>query len=203
MKIHLHEITDFETELDFTEDETWIRTAVESADETQDLKRKERPIGVHFSLRKVDDVVVLSGRVKTDLSLICSRCANPFQFKINPDFSGLLCKDPVMAGVGYLTDNKPAGQNKGYARHAHDSEADKQSALGKDLDITYLSDDYVDLSEVLTEHLRLQTPFQPLCREDCKGMCLQCGADLNIGRCACAKIAKSNPFSVLKDFRRV
>jgi uncharacterized protein len=162
-----------------------------------------RPIRVHFSLRKVDEVVVLSGNINTHVSLICSRCANPFQLALTPGISGLFCKDPVMAGVGYLNDEtqRPSGQNKGYARHAHDEKADEEISQGKDLDITYLSNDYVDLSEVLTEHLQLHVPFQPLCREDCKGMCSQCGADLNTGRCACAKITSAKPFSVLKDFK--
>jgi uncharacterized protein len=108
-----------------------------------------------------------------------------------------------MAGVAHLSDEtkRPSGQNKGFARHAHDEASDDAISQGKDLDITYLSNDYVDLSEVLTEHLQLQVPFQPLCREECKGMCSQCGADMNVGRCACAKIANSHPFSALKDLK--
>lgn len=222
MKIYLHEISEMETELDFTQDEDWVRQAVERVDEAQQdealsslnelrpthatpvsqAKPVARPIEVHFSLRKVDEVVVLSGKLNTHVTLVCSRCANPFDLKSNPGFSGLFCKDPVMAGVAHLTEtNRPSGQNKGFARHAHDSESDEAVSQGKDLDITYLSNDYVDLSEVLTEHLQLQVPFQPLCREDCKGMCSQCGADLNVGRCACAKIASSHPFSVLRDLK--
>lgn len=224
MKIHLNELSDLETELDFTQDEAWVRKSVENVDEDQsEGARSEleqlrvasgsqpgatqsapsRPIQVHFSLRKVDEVVVLNGQIDTFIRLVCSRCANPFQLNCRPGVSGLFCKDPIMAGVGHLNDETrlPSGQNKGYARHAHDESSDEAISQGKDLDITYLSNDYVDLSEVLTEHLQLQVPFQPLCREDCKGMCSQCGADLNTGRCACAKIAASKPFSVLKDLK--
>jgi uncharacterized protein len=225
MKIYLSELSENETDLDFTQDEAWVRQSVEKLDEEQsEGARSElesmraaasagksgtaksaapRPIHVHFSLRKVDDVVVLSGEIDTHVRLMCSRCANMFNLKCQSGVSGLFCKDPVMAGVGYLNGetHRPSGQNKGYARHAHDEGADEEISQGKDLDITYLSNDYVDLSEVLTEHLQLQVPFQPLCREDCKGMCSQCGADLNTGRCACAKIVSSKPFSVLKDLK--
>jgi uncharacterized protein len=221
MKIYLKELSEKETELDFTQDESWVLPAVERVDETHDdgqnpiqelrsgnaaraaqPKSKPRPVGVHFSLRKVDEVVVVSGRIETQISLVCSRCAVPFQFQCQPNFSGLFCKDPVMAGIGHLSeDNRPTGQNQGFARHKHDTNSDVLLSQGKELDITYLSDDYVDLSEVLTEHLQLQVPFQPLCREDCKGMCSQCGADLNVGRCACAKIVSSHPFSVLRDLK--
>lgn len=74
--------------------------------------------------------------------------------------------------------------------------------IGNDLDITYLSEDTIDLKAVLTEQLQLQVPFQPLCREDCKGICFNCGADLNVGRCACAKVTKANPFAALKELKR-
>jgi uncharacterized protein len=93
------------------------------------------------------------------------------------------------------------GQNKGFARHAHDFGSDRMAEEGKDLDITYLSQNFIDLSDLLSEQLQLQIPFQPLCRADCKGICVTCGADLNVGRCACAKIPKASPFSVLQSIQ--
>src|SRR3989454_3951410 len=32
----------------------------------------------------------------------------------------------------------------------------------------------------------LAVPFSPQCRADCRGLCPQCGQDLNVGACACA-----------------
>jgi uncharacterized protein len=113
-----------------------------------------------------------------------------------------------MAGVGHLKmqtkgpakgEFKPSGHTKGHARHAHDDNHD--TSTSGDLDITYLSDDFIELGDVLTEQLQLQVPFQPLCKETCKGMCTQCGADLNQGRCACAKITKNTAFSVLQNLK--
>lgn len=211
MKVFLHEITDQETEFDFTQDEKWVSDAVARVDEKWEGETRRptspaaRVIATHFSLRKVDEVVVVSGSVKTHINLFCSRCANSYALQCKPNFSALFCKDPVMAGVAHLStrngETRPVGQNKGHARHAHDSESDESVEAGQDLDITYISNDYIDLSEVLTEQLQLQVPFQPLCREECKGMCANCGADLNAGRCACAKINKQSPFSVLRDFK--
>jgi uncharacterized protein len=214
MKINLHEITDLETELDFTQEEPWVLKAVEAVDEvmeeTAGLKKlnpsspanRARPVQAHFSLRKVDDVVVVQGNVDTKIQLICSRCANPFHMEAHPAFSGLFCKDPVMAGVGHLQEKgKPGGQNKGFARHAHDESLDDPKNEAKDLDITYLSGDTIDLQEILKEQLQLQVPFQPLCREECKGMCSNCGADLNVGRCACAKVTSTHPFAALRDMK--
>ena len=48
------------------------------------------------------------------------------------------------------------------------------------------------------------TPFVILCKEDCKGLCPTCGADLNEGPCACDSsddIDPDNPFAVLKNLK--
>ncbi len=215
MKIYLNEISNQEKEVNYTQADEWVLNAVQRVDEHLDETKphpKTRPIHVHISMRKVDDVFIVSGKLDTHIELICSRCANGIHFPCRNHFSALFCKDPVLAGVGHLqrqgTDprapGKPMGQNQGYARHAHDSsddEADDILTESKDLDITYLSHDYIDLSDVLTEQLQLQVPFQPLCQEACKGMCSHCGADLNKGQCACSKIGKQTPFSVLSDFK--
>src|SRR5262249_7569169 len=132
MKIFIHELTDQETELDFTQEEAWVRDSVERVDERTDgqsgveaihdllpkkaapaKKPPERSVQAHFSLRKVDDVVVVNGSIQTEIHLLCSRCAAPFQFETSPRFSALFCKDPVMAGIGHLESqqgvSKPAG----------------------------------------------------------------------------------------------
>ena len=219
MKIYLKEITDQETELDFTQDEKWVLDAVtrvdEHLDERSKLKEKlannqqARPVSTHLALRKVDDVVVLNGEIDTYIKLVCSRCATSYHHQCHPKLSALFCNDPVMAGIAHLEragddkrePGKPVGQNKGFARHAHNYAEDEQVEEGSDLDITYLATDFIDLAQVLTEQLQLQVPFQPLCKEDCKGMCMNCGADLNIGKCACAKIAKNQAFTVLKNMK--
>ena len=220
MKIYLREINEHETELEFNQDTPWVVAAVERVDETSEeddtarnqldalrpkstqpkVAKVPRPIHVEFTLNQVDDVVVMNGSIQTYVVLMCSRCAVPFRMNCSHGITGLYCKDPEMAGVGHLigttSGTRRAGQNKGHARHAHDASRDNASS---DLDITYLANDYLDLGEVLTEHLQLQLPFQPLCSEDCKGVCTQCGTDLNRGRCACSKINSSSPFAVLKQ----
>jgi uncharacterized protein len=45
--------------------------------------------------------------------------------------------------------------------------------------------DSVDVTEDLREDILLHLPAFPVCDEGCKGVCPQCGADLNKGACAC------------------
>lgn len=44
----------------------------------------------------------------------------------------------------------------------------------------------LDAGSMLWEEFVLALPVKPLCREDCKGLCPTCGANLNLGPCACA-----------------
>ena len=46
----------------------------------------------------------------------------------------------------------------------------------------------LELDEPLTEAVILEFPMKNLCREDCKGLCPNCGQDLNEGSCTCSKM---------------
>ena len=48
----------------------------------------------------------------------------------------------------------------------------------------------VDLRPALREQWLLEAPAFVLCRPDCKGLCLTCGANLNLGACSCAQNTK-------------
>jgi uncharacterized protein len=57
----------------------------------------------------------------------------------------------------------------------------------------------IDLSEPIRQEILLNFPINPLCSNGCKGLCPQCGKDLNKGKCGCIKIEiKNNPFNQLK-----
>ncbi len=45
----------------------------------------------------------------------------------------------------------------------------------------------VRLEPMLRDAVTLALPFNPLCRPGCKGICAQCGADLNEGSCTCTE----------------
>ena len=56
-----------------------------------------------------------------------------------------------------------------------------------DLDVFPFDGEKIDLEPLFREQFVLAIPFAPLCREDCKGLCPQCGTDLNSGTCSCEK----------------
>ena len=61
--------------------------------------------------------------------------------------------------------------------------------------------DEIDLTHDLEEQVAMSLPLKPLCAEQCKGLCAECGADLNMSSCACSEKAFNFKFSALKDFK--
>ncbi len=57
--------------------------------------------------------------------------------------------------------------------------------------------DQLDLSDVVREVMLLDVPSTPLCRPDCAGLCLTCGANLNDGPCGCATVSADPRWSAL------
>ncbi len=61
-------------------------------------------------------------------------------------------------------------------------------------------DDTIDLTQMLEDNVVVNLPTKLLCREDCKGLCSQCGTDLNKGPCGCRPEAdEASPFAGLSE----
>ena len=58
----------------------------------------------------------------------------------------------------------------------------------------------LDLTDAVRTSVLLEVPTRILCREDCKGLCDQCGANLNVTTCSCRKESLyRNPFQALAE----
>ena len=60
-------------------------------------------------------------------------------------------------------------------------------------------DEQLNLDELVREDILLELPTKFLCREDCKGICPQCGKNLNEGPCGCEPQSTDARFDVLKN----
>ena len=60
----------------------------------------------------------------------------------------------------------------------------------------------IEQQEMPPELVALALPVQPLCREDCAGLCPRCGADRNRESCRCREIESESPFAVLSKLRK-
>lgn len=74
-------------------------------------------------------------------------------------------------------------------------------SLSGDSDDDYIEvPDYtLDLDELVTADILLELPLKYLCKEDCKGLCQSCGANLNEGKCKCSKTTTDPRLEVLKQ----
>lgn len=59
----------------------------------------------------------------------------------------------------------------------------------------------IDLGKDVRQAIILEIPEKPLCRDDCSGLCAQCGKDLSDGPCGCRNAVHDNRMEKLKDFK--
>lgn len=60
--------------------------------------------------------------------------------------------------------------------------------------------DEIDITRALTDNIILNLPMKQVCREDCKGLCVNCGLDLNKEQCDCKEEYTNPHFEVLKNY---
>ena len=135
------------------------------------------PVALTFEILKDKDRFQLIGTVKTILELGCSRCLEPYRLPVASTFD-----------LRYL----PSGE----ASAEHEAEI-----RDDELDTSYYSNDQVDLNELMREQFYLALPMKPLCQEDCRGLCPQCGTNLNTDACACAPAWEDPRLAALKALR--
>ena len=159
--------------------EHFARTfAPEDVAEAGDAYRIVAPVELSFDIHKDREKFRLEGTAATTLELQCSRCLEPFQMPVHATFD-----------LRYLPATEIATDNE---RQTHD----------EDLDISYYRDDQIDLNELLREQFYLVLPMKPLCQEDCKGLCPQCGTNLNTGTCDCAPVWEDPRLAALKQLKQ-
>jgi len=119
------------------------------------------PVTLQFEVHKDKDRFRLVGTAVTELELACSRCLEPFRLPVNTSFD-----------LRY----HPASDM---------SQDEERKVEEDDLDTSFYRDDQIDLNELLREQFYLALPMKPLCGDDCRGLCPQCGTNRNTGACDC------------------
>ena len=143
------------------------------------------PLSVSLDLAKADDMITVSGVLEGTAIRQCVRCLKEY--------------DEALAfsiHAAFARENKEAKrENRGPVRQPKATEARKgKPVLGKveadsddeeGDDRYYYHGDHIELAPMLREHIILAAPMQPLCQDDCAGLCSRCGKDLNEGPCGC------------------
>lgn len=115
------------------------------------------PVTFDLRLEAVMEGVLISGTAAAELEGECARCLEPIEDDIAIDFQELFLYD----------DTRDAS-----AKH------DQNSGDDEETDVRRTEGDLIDLEPVLRDAVVLALPFQPLCQDDCPGLCAECGARL-------------------------
>jgi uncharacterized protein len=142
--------------------------------ETVTLDGGNAPVQAQLMIKKVGAEVVVSGNILTTVELECSRCLKDFRRELAFPFEAIF---------------HPVEQLK---------QEEKHELKVEELDMGFYSKDELDLLDVLKEQIMLNLPMKPLCNDLCKGICLQCGTDLNAGNCTCSERDIDSRLIVLK-----
>jgi uncharacterized protein len=131
------------------------------------------------------DNVFARGALTGWLEVACSRCVGPVRVPVD---EALTVTFMPIAKLPADDDADAAYIGGALSRDADGDDGDSYdgfSLTADDLDVYPYEGDAVDLEPLLREQFILAVPFAPLCREDCKGLCPQCGGDRNLAACAC------------------
>ncbi len=114
------------------------------------------PLTGTFTVTLQDDGVLMRGALRGKVLTHCDRCAEEMPLDIDQPFD--IFETPPLRGEEVL-------------------EPSLLRRVGRRLEL--------DSGSMLWEEFVLALPVKPLCREDCTGLCPECGANLNAGLCAC------------------
>ncbi|MGB3974916.1 MAG: DUF177 domain-containing protein [bacterium] len=127
------------------------------------------------SIQRFGERFILSGRLESRWIFQCDRCLKSYE---------CLMETPVLM---HYVEQKDDGR---IASHTFKDTDEEPEEIVKDA---------INLLDALKEQLILQLPMKMLCSDTCKGLCPQCGHNLNKGDCKCPPPVTDSRFSKLKD----
>ena len=128
------------------------------------------PAEVSGSIVNIGGSLELSAKVCASLTFECDRCCEEFVQDFECSFSEVLKKES-----------------------AFDSD-------DKNPDAIYFEGNSLELDDIVLNNILLELPLKHLCKESCKGLCAECGQNLNHGECKCDLRPTDPRFDVLDKF---
>jgi uncharacterized protein len=130
----------------------------------------------HGGKQTVQDIRFV-GSFSGTFELACSRCLEAVKAKVGEDFD--LLYRPLMSG----------------------KQGDEISINEAETEIGFFKGNGLELEDVIKEQVLLSLPVKPLCKEACKGLCPQCGQNLNTGKCDCTTNVQDPRWAALEALR--
>jgi uncharacterized protein len=128
--------------------------------------------------REVVEDIRLVGRFSADLQARCARCLEPVESSVAENFDLI------------------------YRPQGVDARGDEASISVAETEIGYYQNGGILLEDVLKEQVLLAVPVKQVCSAQCKGLCPQCGTNLNSGSCNCEAGVSDPRWHALEDIRK-
>ena len=172
MKILLDRLSESPTHYRFDAEPAWWRQGQAILPELEQASPESFQFEV--AAHRMGSDVYLEGTIRGELALGCSRCLARYCQPLRESFRLIL---------------EPAGERVPADPQAAAALARDGLCLVDELETGWFRGREIDLGAFFLEWITLAVPVQPLCREDCRGLCPRCGANLNQGACNCTEMA--------------
>jgi uncharacterized protein len=157
--------------------------------------RTDGPASLKVSLRKVSGSVLLDGELQAHVTAPCKRCVTDVAIDLPVRFSLNLVPKPAASRDD--EDGEGAG-----AEDARNQKRDSGGSFAlKDADREYFDGRKIDLDPIVKEQVLLALPVSVLCKDECQGLCPQCGQNLNEAECGCERKVVDPRLAVLKSIK--
>jgi uncharacterized protein len=155
--------------------------------------RPLEPLAVSASLRKLSGGVLLEGKFTSRVVAECKRCLTESKLELPVSFTINLIPESLARGEGLL-DKDEEGDDKGHGESGGSfalDDADEELFDGK----------VINLEPIVREQVLLALPMNAVCREDCSGLCVKCGQNLNEKQCGCDTTFVDPRLAALKNIK--
>lgn len=181
-RIQIERLTDRKAAFEFEVPPAWWFGRSEVSDDESVLV--DVPFRFELSASRISEDVVIEGNLQGEVGLECSRCGKRYPHRLREPYRLVL---------------EPLGER------APDPEGERGLAengvcLGEDLEVGSYRGAVVGLDDFFGEVIALAMPLQPLCEDDCPGLCAHCGAPQDAG-CDCEDEKIESPFSALAGLK--
>jgi DUF177 domain-containing protein len=154
------------------------------------------PVSISLDLAPADEMIAVTGVLEGTAVRQCVRCLKEYDDALVFSVHAAFAREGKESKVG-TRQSKVSEPRKGRPGSPKTETDIDQEDEGDDR--YFYQGDHLELAPMLREHIILAAPMQPLCRENCAGLCERCGKDLNEGPCQCPAEAPSTAIRVIRN----
>lgn len=172
MKINVYDIKDEAKELAYDEPTDELNALMAHGAHDFDFPG---PVHVNLVQYRAGQELIFQGTLRGAVIGHCARCLEDFTIDLDRPFHFVLLP--------------------------HSTAGPELELEEDDLDLSYYSGEEIDVSPLVREQLLLALPTQPLCRQDCRGLCPSCGVNRNREECSCPTAFADPRLAALRELK--